>query len=137
MNQRELISKVRQIISEHNLDSKSRSYENAYPRKYVARYLKTNTKLSDSDIAKMFKQTRTFTARSVKTHDALMDVMDDTYLRYTNKVYMQLIEIDIDRSMNTVKKAKSLISRVLDCKNYLDMVKLQNELNEKHSEISK
>ena len=132
MIEEEIINKAGEIINQYNLQTRSRKPEFVFPRYFLMDFLKKNTHLSLADIGLMFgKLTKdgfgdhSIVLYGLKTHKMLTKQKYGDYILHTKGLADMLngIELDLPPEIE-----QTLRQKVLDCDNYLDMVKLQKSL---------
>jgi len=124
MKQEEILDAVGEFIHENNLTIKSRKYKYVYPRYWLCNFLKENTVLTLSEISNMFgKDDHSLVFHSIKKHKVLYK--DRVYGLHTDKVRLRFIGVSLDLPEKVEYGFKE---RVLRCKTYWQMRKLQDEI---------
>jgi len=122
---KQTIDKVNELIEYYDLTTRQQTRDIVYKRYFLYNYLRDNTGLTLHTIADMFKrkgnQRHANILNGIGQHKNFQN--DDCYKYHTRHLREALKE----EVVITKAEERTVIEEVLLCKNYWEMVKLQNK----------
>ena len=122
------LTKYIDLINEFNLKSKSKEARFVLPRMYLISVIRLKTDLTTTEIGRLFNIHHSTVCYNVKKHLELEEVKDSLYYYHSKEIRERVDRIENDTLSEEIKD--SLVDKILSCKNYHEMVKLQNEVKE-------
>lgn len=116
---------VYKLIDEMDLKTKCRKNEYLIPRCILYKILYNKSLLSLQSIGKLFNKDHATVLNGLKKYEAFMLCKDIEFQRYKEMIEREIFDFPIEEK---IELEKTLIQKVLECENYFEMRKLQEEL---------